>query len=105
MNLMAGCKHDPAGTIVSSNSNEAKNFSSHAFLLQRRQMADTLNDILAGGQRSLVLFDEAGIKAVKALLTEKNGRPYIKCQIRQKEVQAKPEEIIRQLWIHRLLVH
>lgn len=30
---------------------------------------------------------------------------YIKCQVRGKEVQAKPEEIIRQLWIHRLRVH
>jgi type I restriction enzyme M protein len=46
-----------------------------------------------------------GIKAVQALMTEKNGRPYIKCQVRGKEVQAKPEEIIRQLWIHRLKTH
>lgn len=38
-------------------------------------------------------------------MTEKNGKPYIKCQVRGKEVQAKPEEIIRQLWIHRLKTH
>jgi type I restriction enzyme M protein len=68
-------------------------------------MADTISEILAEGQRSLILFDEAGIKAVKALLTEKNGKPFIQCQIRGREVQAKPEEIIRQLWIQRLLAH
>ncbi len=59
-------------------------------------------EILSESQRSLVLFDEAGIKAVQALFVEKNGKPYLKCQLRAKEVQAKPEEIIRQLWIHRL---
>jgi len=65
----------------------------------------TLTDILADGERSLILFDAAGIKAIEALLTMKNGKPYIRCQVRGKEVQAKPEEIIRQLWVHRLLVH
>ena len=39
-------------------------------------MADTtLSEIVAEGQRSLVLFDAAGIKAVQALMTEKNGKP------------------------------
>ncbi len=64
-----------------------------------------LIDILSEAQRSVVLFNEAGIKAVQALLTEKSGKRYVKCQIRTKEVQATPEEIIRQLWIHRLKVH
>src|SRR5258708_37717289 len=64
-----------------------------------------LVDILSEGQWSLFLFDGPGIKAVQALLSEKNGKPYIKCQIRAKEVQAKPEEIIRQLWIQRLATH
>jgi type I restriction enzyme M protein len=65
----------------------------------------TLNDILAEGQRALTLFDPATVKNVEALLTEKNGKPYIKCQVRCKDVQAKPEEIVRQLWIRRLLTH
>jgi type I restriction enzyme M protein len=62
-------------------------------------------EILSESQRSTVLFGEAGIKAVQRLFVEKNGKPYLKCQLRAKEVQAKPEEIIRQLWIHRLTTH
>jgi type I restriction enzyme M protein len=65
----------------------------------------TLDEIVAEGRRSLVLFDATAIKAVKALMAAKNGRPYIRCQVRGKEIQAKPEEIIRQLWIHRLTTH
>ena len=45
------------------------------------------------------------IVAVEALLSEKGGKPYIHCQVRGKAVQAKPEEIIRQLWIYRLVHH
>lgn len=52
---------------------------------------------------NLVLFDATAIKAVEALLTEKNGKHYLKCQVRGKDVVAKPEEIVRQLWIHRLV--
>lgn len=54
---------------------------------------------------SLDIFSEATIKAVEALLIEKNNKLYIRCQVRGKEVQAKPEEVIRQLWIHRLAHH
>lgn len=64
-----------------------------------------LVEILSESQRSLVLFDEIGIKTVQGLFIEKNGKPYIKCQLRGKEVQAKPEEIVRQLWIHRLTTY
>lgn len=57
----------------------------------------TLRSILAEGHRSIILFDKAGIKAVESHLIERNGKIYIKCQVRGKEVQAKSEEIIRQL--------
>lgn len=48
-------------------------------------------------------FPEKTIRAVESLLTEKNGKPYFRCQVRGKEVMAKPEEITRQLWLHLLL--
>jgi len=48
-------------------------------------------------------FDEKTIGAVEKLVINKNDKPYIKCLVRQKEVLAKPEEIIRQLWLHQLL--
>lgn len=64
----------------------------------------TFMDIIdnAKSSASLVLFDEAAVTAVESTLTEKNGKQYINCLVRNKEILAKPEEIIRQLWIHRL---
>src|SRR5258708_6973887 len=64
-----------------------------------------LREIVAEGHRSLALFDETDIRAVEALLSQKNGKAYVKCQVRGKDVLAKPEEIIRQLWVHRLIFH
>jgi type I restriction enzyme M protein len=52
---------------------------------------------------SLALFDTAAIAEVEAKLTVKNNKPHFRCPVRDKDIQAKPEEIIRQLWIHRLL--
>jgi hypothetical protein len=43
----------------------------------------TLEDLPAEGERSLTLFaGSAAIKAVEALLVEKNGKTYVKCQVR-----------------------
>jgi type I restriction enzyme M protein len=53
-------------------------------------------------QFSLDIFSAKSIAAVKAALVERNGRYYLKCCARTKEVLAKPEEIIRQLWLQRL---
>lgn len=44
-------------------------------------------------------FSAAVIEAVEKTLTEKNGKPYLKCLVRGKDVMAKPEEIVRQLWL------
>lgn len=64
-----------------------------------------LTDILSATKplSSLNLFNKKVIAAVEASLLEKNGKPYLKCPVRGKEVQVKPEEIVRQLWIQRLL--
>jgi type I restriction enzyme M protein len=67
------------------------------------KLTDILSD--AKAQQYLALFEDAAAQAVEATLTKKNGKPYLKCQVRGKDVQAKPEEIVRQLWIHRLLTH
>ena len=48
-------------------------------------------------------FVEATIEAVDTRLSEKGGKWFLKCFVRNKEVIAKPEEIVRQLWLHRLL--
>src|SRR6266481_984502 len=65
----------------------------------------TITNLALEAQRALTLFESTAIKAVEALRTERNGKPYIRCQVRGKEVHAKPEEIIRQLWIYRLMHH
>ncbi len=64
----------------------------------------TIHELLskAAGQFALDIFSAKSIAAVEAALTERNGKSYLKCRVRQKDVLAKPEEIIRQLWLHRL---
>jgi type I restriction enzyme M protein len=66
--------------------------------------AMTINELLAdeGGHFSLDIFSAKSIAAVDAALVEKNGKYHLKCRVRLREVSAKPEEIIRQLWLHRL---
>ncbi|MEI7637684.1 MAG: N-6 DNA methylase [Syntrophus sp. (in: bacteria)] len=54
---------------------------------------------------SLSLFPAKIIKAVETGLLEKNGKYYLKCPVRGKDIQVKPEEIIRQLWIHHLILN
>ena len=43
------------------------------------------------------------LTALAALATLKGDRLFFRCQVRDKDVLAKPEEVVRQLWIHRLL--
>ena len=55
--------------------------------------------------RELTVFDPADIQAAKAALEMKNGKPHFKCLATGKMRAAKPEEVVRQLWIARLLNH
>jgi hypothetical protein len=55
--------------------------------------------------RSLTQFSEAPLRELEKSLFDKNGKPFVKCLATGKERQAKPEEIVRQLWIQRLLTH
>ena len=56
----------------------------------------------ANTQFSINIFGPQSIASVEGSLIERNGRHYLKCRVRGKEVGAKPEEIVRQLWLHRL---
>ena len=51
---------------------------------------------------SLKLFDPSELTDLEALLHEKNGRLFFRCPVRKKDILAKPEEAVRQLWILRL---
>jgi len=54
---------------------------------------------------ALSQFDSDAIKEIEAALFDKNGKAYLKCLATGKERQAKPEEVVRQLWIQRLTKH
>ncbi|NPV10605.1 MAG: N-6 DNA methylase [Ignavibacteria bacterium] len=54
-------------------------------------------------KHGLSLFTDREIRAVEAMIIERDGKFHIKCQIKDKYKPAKPEEIVRQLWIYRLL--
>jgi type I restriction enzyme M protein len=54
-------------------------------------------------KHGLSLFTADELVAVENLLIERDNRAFIHCQIKDKHKLAKPEEIVRQLWIHRLL--
>jgi type I restriction enzyme M protein len=54
-------------------------------------------------QYHLTLFRQENINWLEGQLFDKNGKPYLKCLASDKERPAKPEEIVRQLWIKKLL--
>ncbi len=54
---------------------------------------------------ALSQFSDDAIKEIEAALFDKNDKAYLKCLVTGKERQAKPEEIVRQLWIQRLTKH
>lgn len=56
---------------------------------------------LSSGDATKPLVPEE-LAGLEAILTEKGGRFYFRCPIRRKDVIAKPEEAVRQLWIARL---
>jgi len=54
-------------------------------------------------KHGLSLFNKSELDDIEKLIIEKDGRFLIKCQIKDKYKVAKPEEVVRQLFIRRLL--
>lgn len=71
--------------------------------------SDIIQEILKDGNYHLSLFKKSEIDALRKDISTKtvNGKkiPTIKCIIRGKEVQLKPEEIVRQIYAARLIKH
>ncbi|MFC2021911.1 N-6 DNA methylase [Chloroflexota bacterium] len=63
----------------------------------------TLASILKDSNYSLSIFTEPEIKSLESKIISKDGKAYINCIIREKEIQLKPEEIIRQLYTTKLI--
>lgn len=51
----------------------------------------------------LTLFKIRDIQWLETQIFDRNGKPYLKCLASDKDRPAKPEEIVRQLWIKKLL--
>jgi type I restriction enzyme M protein len=64
-------------------------------------MPITLQDIIQNSDYALTIFSPEEIAAIE--LFEKKGRPYLRDFCNAKERPAKPEEIVRQLFLYRLL--
>ena len=50
----------------------------------------------------LKVLSAVELAALEGLLIEKNERFYFLCPVRKKEILAKPEECVRQYWLHQL---
>jgi type I restriction enzyme M protein len=68
-------------------------------------MTVTVNDIFRDDKtkHSLTIFSLESIQEIEDMIFDKSGKPYIKCLASDKERPAKPEEIIRQLWLRRII--
>jgi len=66
-----------------------------------------LSDILKDSNHGLSQFEPPEIEALEQAIFVKETRgkeiPYVQCVIRQKHIQLKPEEIVRQLFLLRLM--
>ncbi len=73
---------------------------------------DYIQEILKDSKHSLSLFSLKEVKDLERRIftkesKSKNGQPknvpYIKCVVREKDIQLKPEEVVRQLYASRLI--
>ncbi|MBF0344130.1 MAG: N-6 DNA methylase [Nitrospirae bacterium] len=59
--------------------------------------------IIKDSSYSLALFDQKLIGELEQSIILKDGKPYVVCIIRDKEIALKPEEIVRQLYLIKLI--
>jgi len=65
-------------------------------------MKNILN-IIKDSNYSFSLFDQKLVDKLENKITFKDGKPYVVCAIRDKEIILKPEEVVRQLYAMKLL--
>ncbi|MBA7683576.1 hypothetical protein ES703_91948 [subsurface metagenome] len=63
----------------------------------------TLLSILRDSRYNLSLFKESEIKALESRIKLVKNKPSVECIIREKHIQLKPEEIVRQLYTDKLI--
>lgn len=65
-------------------------------------MKNILN-IIKDSNYSFSLFDQSLVDELEQKITIKDGKPYVVCVIRDKEIVLKPEEVVRQLYLMKLI--
>ena len=65
-------------------------------------MKNILN-IIKDSNYNFSLFDQQLVNELEQKITIKYGKPYVVCVIRDKEIVLKPEEVVRQLYIMKLM--
>ncbi|ASK88362.1 N-6 DNA methylase [Sphingorhabdus sp. SMR4y] len=53
--------------------------------------------------RALALLTQIEVERLEARVSEKNDKLYVRCLKREKDIKVTPEEIVRQLWLDRLI--
>ncbi|AEF84895.1 N-6 DNA methylase [Treponema primitia ZAS-2] len=64
---------------------------------------DIISTILKNSNYKLTQFDSDKIKALEKRIIEKNTKYFVTCLIRKKEIRLTPEEIVRQLYLDKLI--
>lgn len=59
--------------------------------------------IKSTGKYDLTIFSKESIDRIESNIFEKNEKYFVKCLKRKKDIQAKPEEIVRQLMLDKLI--
>ena len=62
-----------------------------------------LASILKDSEYNLSLFSKEHVNELENSIIDKNGKAYILCRIRNKEIKLTPEEVVRQLYLLVLL--
>lgn len=65
-------------------------------------MKNILN-IIKDSNYSFALFDNSLVDELEQNIKIKDGKPYVVCAIRDKEIVLKPEEVVRQLYLMKLI--
>ncbi|MHB1334800.1 MAG: N-6 DNA methylase [Candidatus Humimicrobiaceae bacterium] len=64
---------------------------------------DKLTNILKGSNYSLSLFDHPLVRELENSVKILGDKPYVTCIIRNKDILLKPEEVVRQLYLMKLI--
>lgn len=63
----------------------------------------SLLSIFKDSQHNISIFQDEEIAVLEKKIIVKNKKPYVECIIRGKEIQLKPEEVVRQLYASKLM--